>query len=72
MGRRTRGGVALGFLALLLTMISAAVVVLLLWSLIRARYPGNAIWALQYDAYLYWIGFASLTVAITAERTAGV
>jgi hypothetical protein len=61
----TLGGVSLGFLALLGTTIVAALAAYLIWTLIRALHPGG-IWALEYEAPLFWMGFASLTVAITA------
>src|ERR671938_735923 len=64
------GGIALGSLALLASVIVAALGVYLLWTLIRALHPGG-IWALQYRAPLFWIGFASLTVAITAALYVG-
>jgi Peptidase family M28 len=66
----TLGGVALGFLALLGSMIVAALGAYLIWSLIRTLHPGG-IWALEYEASLFWMGFASLTVAITAALYAG-
>ena len=65
-GQLTLGGVAVGFLALLGTMLAVPLAVALLWALLRARYPGSAIWALEYAAELFWGGFASLTVAATA------
>src|SRR5918912_410793 len=64
------GGIALGSFALLASVIVAALGVYLLWTLIRALHPGG-IWALQYRAPLFWIGFASLTVAITAALYVG-
>ena len=66
----TLGGVGLGFLALLGSMIVAALGVYLIWTPIRALHPGG-IWALEYKAPLFWIGFASLSVAITAALYAG-
>lgn len=67
----TLGGIALGFLALLGSMIVAALGVYLVWALIRVLYPGENMWALQYKAPLFWIGFAGLTVAITAALYVG-
>ena len=68
--RLTLGGVGLGFLALLGSMIVAALGVYLLWALIHALHPGG-IWALQYKALLIWTGFAGLSVAITAALYVG-
>jgi hypothetical protein len=67
----TLGGIALGFLALLASMIVATLGVYLVWALIRVLYPDDNIWALQYEAYLFWLGFASLAVAITAALYVG-
>ncbi|MGH3144372.1 MAG: M20/M25/M40 family metallo-hydrolase, partial [Rubrobacter sp.] len=67
----TLGGVGLGFLALLASMIVAALGVYLLWALIHALHPGG-IWALQYEALLFWTGFAGLAVAITATLYVGL
>jgi hypothetical protein len=66
----TFGGIVLGFLALLGSMVVAALVVYLLWALIHALHPGG-VWALQYKALLIWTGFAGLSVAITATLYAG-
>jgi MFS family permease len=66
----TLGGVALGFLALLGSTIVSALGAHLIWTLIRALHPGG-IWALEYEAPLFWIGFASLSVAITAALYVG-
>lgn len=68
--RLTLGGVALGFSALLGSTIVAALGVYLIWTLIRTLHPGG-IWALEYEAPLFWMGFASLTVAITAALYVG-
>ena len=65
-GRLSPGGIALGFFALLGSIIVAALSVYASWALIGVLYPGENIWALQYKAPLFWIGFASLTVAISA------
>jgi hypothetical protein len=65
------GGIAFGFLALLGSMIVAALGVYLVWALIRILYPAENMWALQYKAPLYWIGFASLSVAMTATLYVG-
>ncbi|MDQ5850503.1 MAG: M20/M25/M40 family metallo-hydrolase, partial [Chloroflexota bacterium] len=62
----TIGGVAFGFVALLLTMVVTALVVYPLWTLIRALHPGDNLWALQYQAHLFWAGFACLAIAVTA------
>jgi MFS family permease len=72
-GRRqlTLGGVALGFLALLGSMIAAALVAYLLWTLIHTLHPGG-IRALEYKSSLFWTGFAGLAVAITAALYAGL
>ncbi len=67
----TLGGIGLGFLALLGSMIGATLGSYLLWTLIRVRYPGEHIAALEYQAPLFWIGFASLAVAITAALYVG-
>jgi MFS family permease len=66
----TLGGVALGLLALPGSIIVAALGTYLIWTLIRTLHPGG-IWALEYEASLFWMGFASLTVAITAALYAG-
>jgi hypothetical protein len=66
----TFGGIVLGFLALLGSMVVAALGVYLIWALIHALHPGG-IWALQYKALLFWTGFAGLSVAITATLYAG-
>ena len=66
----TLGGVGLGFLALLGSMIVAPLAIYLLWAPIHALHPGG-IWALQYKALLFWTGFAGLSVAITAALYAG-
>jgi MFS family permease len=68
--RLTLGGVTLGFLALLGSIIIAALGTYLIWTLIRTLHPGG-IWALEYEAPLFWMGFASLTVAITAALYVG-
>jgi hypothetical protein len=68
----TLGGIVLGSLALLGSMIVAALGVYLVWTLIRVFRPDDNIWALQYNASLFWIGFASLTVAITATLYVGL
>lgn len=68
--RLTFGGIGLGFLALLGSMVVAALGVYLLWTPIHALHPGG-IWALQYKALLIWTGFAGLSVAITAALYAG-
>jgi Peptidase family M28 len=67
----TLGGIVLGFLALLGSMIGATLGSYLLWTLIRVRYPGEHIAALEYQAPLFWIGFASLAVAIAAALYVG-
>lgn len=67
----TLGGVAFGFLALLGSMIAAALVAYLLWTLILTLHPGG-IWALEYESSLFWTGFAGLSVAITAALYAGL
>jgi hypothetical protein len=67
----TLGGILLGFLALLGSMIVAALGVYLVWTLIRVLYPDDNIWALQYKASLYWFGFAGLTVSIIATLYVG-
>jgi MFS family permease len=71
-GRRllTLGGVALGFLALPAIMAVAALVAYLAWNLILTLHPGG-IWALEYKATFFWIGFAGLSVAIAAALYAG-
>lgn len=66
----TLGGVALGFLTLLGSMIAAALVAYLLWTLILTLHPGG-IWALEYVSSLFWMGFAGLSVAITAALYTG-
>jgi hypothetical protein len=66
----TLGGVALGFLALPASMIVAALAAYLLFTLIRALHPGG-IWALEYKSDLLWVGFAGLSVAITAALYVG-
>ena len=66
----TLGGIGFGFLALLGSMIVAALGVYLIWALIHTLHPGG-IWALQYKTLLIWTGFAGLTVAITAGLHAG-
>jgi Peptidase family M28 len=66
----TFGGIGFGFLALLASMVVAALGVYLLWTPIHALHPGG-IWALQYKALLFWTGFAGLSVAITAALYAG-
>ncbi len=68
----TLGGILLGFLALLGSMIIAALGVYLVWTLIRVLYPDDNIWALQYKASHYWFGFASLTVSIIATLYVGL
>lgn len=70
-GQLTLGGMVLGFLALLGSMIGVALGSYLLWALIRVRYPGEHVAALEYQAPLFWIGFASLAVAITAALYVG-
>ena len=70
-GRLSPGGIALGFLALLASMIAAALGVYIVWALIRIPYPGENVWALQYKAPLFWFGFAGLAVAITAALYGG-
>ncbi|MDQ3911101.1 MAG: hypothetical protein M3305_04890 [Actinomycetota bacterium] len=65
------GGIVLGFLALLASMIVAALGTYLVWALIRVLYPAEYIWALQYIAPLFWLGFAGLTVGITTALYAG-
>jgi hypothetical protein len=67
----TLDGIVLGFLALLVSMIVAALGVYLSWTLIRILYPDENIWALQYNAPLYWFGFAGLTVAIISALYVG-
>jgi hypothetical protein len=69
--RLAPGGIALGFLALPGSMIVAALVAYLVWTLILTLHPGG-IWALEYEATLFWIGFAGLSVAITAALYAGI
>jgi len=69
--RLTLGGVALGFLALPGNMIAAALGAYLIWTLIRTLHPGG-LWALEYEAPLFWMGFASLAVAITAALYVGL
>ncbi|HYN88531.1 MAG TPA: hypothetical protein VER55_08365, partial [Ardenticatenaceae bacterium] len=64
-GALTVRGTALGFLALLLAMIVVVLVTSVVWTLIRALHPGGQIWALQYNADLFWLGFASLAIAAT-------
>jgi hypothetical protein len=64
------GGIVLGFLALLGSMVVVALGVYLIWALIHALHPGG-IWALQYKALLIWTGAAGLSVAITATLYAG-
>ena len=68
--RLTLGGVGLGFLALPGSMVVAALGAYLVWTLILTLHPGG-IWALEYEATLFWMGFAGLTVAITAALYAG-
>ncbi|MGB9181614.1 MAG: M28 family metallopeptidase [Pyrinomonadaceae bacterium] len=67
-GRLTFFKMVLGFFALLLSMISVAVMVSLVWALIRAMNGGyNSL--LQGDTYnsnLYMLAFTALTVAITS------
>ncbi len=67
----TLGGILLGFLALLGSMICAALGVYLVWTLIRVLYPDDNIWALQYKAPHYWFGFAGLTVSVIAALYVG-
>jgi MFS family permease len=67
----TLGGIVLGFLALLGSIIGVALASYLLWALIRIRHPGEHVGALEYQAPLFWIGFASLAVAITAALYVG-
>jgi hypothetical protein len=69
-GLLTLGGVALGFLAMLGSTIVAALCAYLVWTLILTLHPGG-IWALEYEAHLFWVGFASLSVAITAALYVG-
>jgi Peptidase family M28 len=66
----TLGGIAVGFLALLGSTIVATLGAHLIWTLIRALHPGG-IWALEYEAPLFWMSFASLSVAITAALYVG-
>jgi len=68
--RLTLGGVALGFLAMLGSLIVAALGAHLIWTLILTLHPGG-IWALEYEAPLFWMGFAALSVAITAALYVG-
>jgi hypothetical protein len=68
--RLTLGGVGLGFLALPGSMVVAALGVYLIWTLIRVLHPGG-IWALEYEAPLFWMGFAGLTLASTAALYVG-
>src|SRR5919199_540 len=65
------GGIALGFLALLGSMMVATLGVYLVWALLRVLYPAENVWALQYKAPLFWFGFAGLTVGITAALYVG-
>jgi hypothetical protein len=67
----TLGGIAVGFLALLGSTIVATLGAHLIWTLIRALHPGG-IWALEYEAPLFWMSFASLSVAITAALYVGL
>ena len=69
--RLTFGGLGLGFLALPGSMAVAALVAYLAWTLILTLHPGG-VWALEYEATLFWIGFAGLTVAISAALYAGI
>jgi hypothetical protein len=62
----TLGGIGLGFLALLVAVICSALICYLLWILLRTLNPADDVWALQYHAARYWLGFASLTVAIVS------
>ena len=73
LGRRqlTLGGFALGFLAMLGSTIVAALGAYLIWTLILTLHPGG-IWALEYEAHLFWVGFAALGVAITAALYVGL
>jgi hypothetical protein len=68
--RLTPGGVALGFLVLPGSMGVAALGAYLVWTLILTLHPGG-VWALEYKAPLFWIGFAGLSVAIAAALYAG-
>jgi hypothetical protein len=70
-GQLSLGGIALGFLALLGSMIVAALGVYLVWALIRLLYPDENVWALQYKAPLFWTGFAGLAAAISAALYVG-
>lgn len=61
-------GIALGFLALLLSIISASIIVTLTWWTIRTLHSGYR-WIPQGDTYnsnLYMISFVALTIAITS------
>ncbi len=70
-GRRlTPGGIALGFLVLPVSMGIAALGAYLVWTLILTLHPGGT-WALEYKPTLFWIGFAGLSVSITAALYAG-
>ena len=66
----TLGGIVVGLLALLGSTIVAALGAYLIWTPIRTLHPGG-IWALEYEAPLFWMGFASLTVAIPAALYVG-
>ena len=66
--RLTLSGIALGFFAFLLTMISAALIVMFVWWVINTLHSGyRAISQSEpYNDHLYFVSFAALTVAITS------
>jgi Peptidase family M28 len=64
------GGVALGSLALAGSTIVAALGAYLIWTLIHTLHPGG-VEALQYEAPLFWMGFAGLAVALAAALYVG-
>ena len=61
----------LGFAVLPVAMAAAAAAAQLTWTVILALHPGGVL-ALEYRPAIIWIGFASLTVAVTATLYAAL
>ncbi|MCP4540465.1 MAG: M20/M25/M40 family metallo-hydrolase [Chloroflexi bacterium] len=60
--------IALGFLAFLVSVLAAPIIVMLTWKIIQALAGrhGSPPWGDAYNSDLYMIGFSALTVAITS------
>ena len=70
-GHLRLSGLGLGFAVLPVAMAAAAAAAQLTWTVILALHPGGVL-ALEYRPAIIWIGFASLTVAVTATLYAAL